>query len=285
MSGTVSGTKANATSSAEETTLRLDDLLRRVDELIATGKNALANPVKTYSTGMTEVRDDAYSEFKVASLSFLDRTFGATAAFSVQFRREVASGYSHSLNHGLGILQAARGELAGGWIETTRGLITAEVFADFLEMGEHLLDEHYKDAAAVMIGGTLEEHLRQLATAKGIPVEELKQSRMVPRKADAINADLAKSVYGKLDQKNVTAGLISETRQPMPNTRSTRRNRSAICLPVSVNSLPAFGRSAPKWRPCAPARTSSGVGSIPTEPTEIALYVREGLERIARGAQ
>jgi hypothetical protein len=187
--------------------LRLDDLVRRLDELIAMGRGALANPTKTYSSGMTEVRDDGFSEFKVASLSFLDRTFGENAAYSVQFRREVTTGYSHYVHHGLGILQAARGELAGGWIETTRGLITAEVFADFLEMGEHLLDEHYKDAAAVMIGGTLEEHLRQLATANGIPVEELKQIRIVPRRADAINADLAKSVYGKLDQKNVTAWL------------------------------------------------------------------------------
>lgn len=30
---------------------------------------------------------------------------------------------------------------------------------------------------------------------------------MVPRKAEAINADLAKSVYDKLDQKSVTAWL------------------------------------------------------------------------------
>ena len=30
---------------------------------------------------------------------------------------------------------------------------------------------------------------------------------------------------------------------------------------------------------------ADAVGSIPTEPTEIALCVRDGLERIARGAQ
>jgi hypothetical protein len=91
---------------------------------------------------------------------------------------------------------------------TTRGLISSEVFADFLEMAEHLLEENYKDAAAVMIGSTLEEHLRQLAATNNVDVEELnRQDRMVPRKADVINADLAKAVYGKLDQKNITAWL------------------------------------------------------------------------------
>jgi hypothetical protein len=74
-------------------------------------------------------------------------------------------------------------------------------------MAEYLLDNGYKDAAAVMIGGTLEEHLRQLAAANEIPIEDLKADKSVPRKAEAINADLARSVYDKLDQKNVTAWL------------------------------------------------------------------------------
>jgi hypothetical protein len=54
----------------------------------------------------------------------------------------------------------------------------------------------------------LEEHLRQLAGAKGIAVEEARGGQMVPRKADTLNADLAKAgVYNKLDHKQVTAWL------------------------------------------------------------------------------
>jgi hypothetical protein len=188
--------------------MRLEDLVRRLDELIAIGKKALTSLEKSSSPGDGWVHDHDYTEFKAASLSFLDRTFGEQGAYSTQFRKEVSSKYTDAMRRGLGILQGARGELAGGWIATTRGLISAEVFADFLEMAEHLLDEHYKDPAAVMIGGTLEEHLRQLATANGVAVEELKHDRMVPRKADVINADLAKkSVHSKLDQKTVTAWL------------------------------------------------------------------------------
>ena len=75
-------------------------------------------------------------------------------------------------------------------------------------MSTHLLDEGYKDAAAVMIGSVLEEHLRQLCRKHSIDVEIIASSGKAPKKADAMNADLAKqSVYNKLDQKNVTAWL------------------------------------------------------------------------------
>lgn len=91
---------------------------------------------------------------------------------------------------------------------TVKGLVTAEVFANFIEMAEHLLENGYKDAAAVMAGSVLEEHLRQLCTKRDIPTHEMKDDKQVPLKADRLNADLAKkAVYSKLDQKLITAWL------------------------------------------------------------------------------
>ena len=185
--------------------MRVDDLVKRADELIAIGQKAMT--VSRGSIQGDDYTDQALaSEYRSACLSFLVRTFGQDSTYPTEFRTTVKNNFYSSLKNGQGVLKAARGELAGGWVATTRGLITAEVFADFLEMAEHLLEQGYKDAAAVMIGGTLEEHLRQLASSNGIPVEELKDQRVVPRKADSINADLAKVAYGKLDQKTVTAG-------------------------------------------------------------------------------
>ena len=78
----------------------------------------------------------------------------------------------------------------------------------FLEMAHQLLAEGYKDPAAVMAGSVLEEHLRQLCQKHDIPTEITKPGCPQPKKADALNADLAKKqVYNKLDQKNVTAWL------------------------------------------------------------------------------
>src|SRR5262249_46662449 len=105
-------------------------------------------------------------------------------------------------------LRAVRDELTGGWLQTTKSLVSAEIFADFLDMAEYLLSEGYKDPAAVMIGSVLEEHLRQLCSANHIDIEVITPNRVTPKKADALNADLAKaSVYSKLDQKSITAWL------------------------------------------------------------------------------
>jgi hypothetical protein len=91
---------------------------------------------------------------------------------------------------------------------TARELIHSEVFADFLEMADYLCKEGYKDAAAVIAGGTLESHLRQLCIKNNIETEIQTQRGVEPKKADLINSDLAKnSVYSKLDQKNITAWL------------------------------------------------------------------------------
>ena len=79
---------------------------------------------------------------------------------------------------------------------------------DSLEMAQHLLNEGYKDPAAVMAGIALEERLRQLCQKHGIPTEATKQGRPHSKRTDALNADLAKKkVYNQLDQKNVTAWL------------------------------------------------------------------------------
>ena len=53
-------------------------------------------------------------------------------------------------------------------MDSLAALAHAEVFADFLEMAQHLLDVGYKDAAAVIAGSALEAHLRQLAVKTGV---------------------------------------------------------------------------------------------------------------------
>lgn len=91
---------------------------------------------------------------------------------------------------------------------TFKGLVAAELFADFLDMAGHLLETGYKDSAAVMIGGVLEEHLRQLCLKHGMAVDDEKDGRVVAKKSDRLNADLAKAdIYSKLDQKQITAWL------------------------------------------------------------------------------
>ena len=184
----------------------LDDLVARADQLIGQARNALQN-VRASSIGPL-VRSEDFASLRSSSLSFIELVFKKDHTYYREFAKDVHDVSTHYTERALGILTAIRTELAGGWLQTTRGLISAEVFADFLEMAEHLLDEGYKDPAAVMVGSVLEEHLRQLAAKFGVAIEEERKGVVGPRKADAINSDLAKAgAYGKLDQKSITGWL------------------------------------------------------------------------------
>jgi uncharacterized protein (DUF2164 family) len=104
----------------------------------------------------------------------------------------------------VGQLRALRRDYDEGYLSTVQGLIRAELFADFLEMAEHLLHQGFKDAAAVLVGGVLEEHLRALCSIRSLPTSVSGR----PKKADAMNSELtATGAYNKLDQKSVTAWL------------------------------------------------------------------------------
>ena len=146
--------------------------------------------------------------FRSAGLSFLHTVYGVSHPHYEQFALATAAHFDTSIASGLEILRSVKSEIGGGWLTSIRTLITAEVFSDFLDMAEHLLASGYKDAAAVMAGSVLEEHLRLLCGYAGISVIEVRDGRDVALKADRLNADLAKAdVYSKLDQKLITAWL------------------------------------------------------------------------------
>ena len=190
----------------EDLIQRIDQLIQKADEVIQTKETRLL--IGSSDSIQTYVNEGLFHPFRSASLSFLSMTFGKDHIYYVEFNSKVDQPKLHCAEIGRGILSFAREELAGGWLTTTKGLVSAEIFSDFLEMAQHLLDEGYKDPAAVMAGSVLEEHLRQLCQKHGIPTEATRQGCPHPKKADTLNADLTKKqVYNRLDQKNVTAWL------------------------------------------------------------------------------
>jgi len=184
--------------------MKLEDLVKRADELIQLGSAVLATKIKPQN-GWPYVDGAKFAELETGALSFIQRTFGTDSPYYKQLQFEKLDHLSRT-PYIIGALNACRNELAGGWVTTTKGLVSAEVFYDFISMAEHLLSEGYKDAAAVMVGSVLEEHLRQLCQKSGITIEMLKtDGSRVPLKAAAMNDELAKAgVYSKLDLKSVT---------------------------------------------------------------------------------
>lgn len=112
--------------------------------------------------------------------------------------------HAYLIQNLVGILRALRADYAAGYFQSVEELIHAELFADFLEMASHLLEQGYEDPAAVLTGSVLEEHLRKLCAKTGISAANCGK----PKKADTLNAELtAAGVCTKLDQKSVTAWL------------------------------------------------------------------------------
>jgi hypothetical protein len=106
------------------------------------------------------------------------------------------------MNSFLGSLDGACNDYKVGLLSDIRNFLRAEIFTDFLEMGEYLLNEGYKDAAAVIIGSVLEDTLRKLAIEKNI---EILNSNGKPKTMEPLNQDLKKAnVYNEFTRKQVT---------------------------------------------------------------------------------
>jgi hypothetical protein len=108
-----------------------------------------------------------------------------------------------------GVIKALKQDLSHGYLVKASEILNAELFSDFLEMVEHLLEEGYKDPAAVILGSVLEEHLRKLCAKNSLPIDSTDSKGITrPKKADLLNSELTAAViYSKLDQKSVTAWL------------------------------------------------------------------------------
>jgi hypothetical protein len=128
-----------------------------------------------------------------------------------------------------GIANALLADLETGALDSLAERIHGDVFSDFLEMASYLQDESFKDPAAVLAGGTLEAHLRQLCAKHSILVEFQGSRGTTPKKADQLNSDLAgANVYSKLDQKSVTAWL--DLRNKAAHARYTEYTSEQVAL-------------------------------------------------------
>ena len=164
--------------------------------------------------GFTNWGSDSLLEFNrmtallsaaIARLSPPCSTYSSQAEAVV--KREAARGGPDVIRCLAGILQAIREDFAGDRIRRFQELVHSDLFADMLEAAEYLLGETYKDPAAVMAGGVLEQHLRELCRKHGIDQTFVNpKGETKPKMIDTMNSDLAKaSVYGKIEQKEVTA--------------------------------------------------------------------------------
>ncbi len=125
------------------------------------------------------------------------------AAISIDGFYDIRRNWHKHISPVQGFAKAVKHDIETGLLVDIKGLLQADLFSDFLEMSEHLLNEGYKDAAAVIIGAVLEDGLRKLCNKNGI--ETIKPNGS-PMTIDFLNIELAKkNVYKKLTQKQITS--------------------------------------------------------------------------------
>lgn len=94
------------------------------------------------------------------------------------------------------VFLAAQEDFEGGYLNSIRNLVQAELAGNEIDQATELLKSGYFAAAAVVAGVVLETTLRSLSEKRGLPVGSM----------DRMNADLAKAgEYNVLVQKRLTS--------------------------------------------------------------------------------
>ena len=111
------------------------------------------------------------------------------------------------LNAVFNVVKALRKDLSQGNLKSISEIIHADLFANFTEMAEHLLEEGYRNPAAVIIGSVLEEHIRKLCIKNGEPLTYLdKKGDLKPNNFETLNVNLRKAEVYKLSDQQLLTG-------------------------------------------------------------------------------
>jgi hypothetical protein len=179
-------------------------IIKQIDDILA--KSTLTSPHRYED--FSDISKQEVSEAINLLYSAIDRLAPIGSPYiknAKAYDKLLTGNIGLALNPLRGVLKAIRTEYEAGYLQSAVELIHADVFADFLEMADYLIQQGYKDPAAVISGSVLEEHLRKLSEKHHIPIVNPNAS---PKKADGLNSELtAAGAYSKLDQKSVTAWL------------------------------------------------------------------------------
>lgn len=186
----------------EKVTLRLEELIKQGEDLLATKQLA--------ELGWSIKNNRLLLQWVTSCLNFLSRVLGNDSEHYRRFDKEEETalvGYAHGTERCQGVLIAAKQDIESSFLFERELLISADVFDDFLEQAEHLVENRYKDAAAVLIGSVLESSLRKMCRKHGVDVTD-KTGAIITDSATIapLNDELYKAqVYSKLVYKQIIA--------------------------------------------------------------------------------
>lgn len=165
-------------------------------EAVAAAKRSSASPV----TGAVSfyVDQNALLNWKVKAKTLLINTCGESSHHLTSFiAAEQGTGFSTNydiLKQLSAVFLAAKEDFEGGYLNSLRNLVQAEVFNNELEQAEELFDREYATAAAVIAGVVLETALRDLCSISGIEHGSINKMNDDLAKAGTYNANQKKQI-------------------------------------------------------------------------------------------
>lgn len=179
-----------------------EKLIERVSQLLTKGQSVAStrfNDSSEHVIAPDEVKSPLFHEWKNNSQNFVLMVCGENSPYYKNFIEGVKISRPSDVDRGIGILTALKEDLELGYLTRVRDLVSAEIFTDFIEMAQHLLNNSYKDSAASLVGAVLENGLRQIAQKHSV---EIKSGDDI----GSLNTKLAdKEVYSRLLQKQIQA--------------------------------------------------------------------------------
>jgi hypothetical protein len=141
-----------------------------------------------------------FTNWKLKARHLIAMACGDTSEHYKEFvKRQDGSGYSTNYDTMVqlqAVFEAAQEDFRGGYLNSVRNMVQAEVFSTELDQASELLKGGYISAAAVIAGVVLETTLRKLCNDEGIE----------PASLNKMNAELTKAgAYNLLVQKRITA--------------------------------------------------------------------------------
>lgn len=182
--------------------MRNSKMARRFEELSEQLKAVLKSKragSREYNSGSYYVDEEMLINWSLKAKNVILQACGESSlhirAFEAAGRGSLMTNYD-TLIQRKAVFEAAKEDYEGGYCNSVRSLIQAEVFESELDQARQLFDAGYMTAAAVIAGTVLETTLRELCDRDGLPRGKL----------DKMNADLSKAgVYNLLVQKRITA--------------------------------------------------------------------------------
>lgn len=141
--------------------------------------------------------------FAIIALNTIKRWAPRNSVYVEQAEREFGGeeqGYAL-----MRVLDALKWDIEHDRLADFAAVVHADLFADLLAQSEHLLDNGYRRAAAILAGSVLEEQLSKMTTRAGLA---LRTDRGSPLTAGPLNANLySASVYTLAVKNEVDAWL------------------------------------------------------------------------------